>query len=85
MTAPEEQKFDPELAWDLQDWRGVIGEDDPPLSRAEVKSLAAYLTEKGYTKGKTSGLTGLLSTLEETGAKLVDEFGPLIDSLRKPK
>lgn len=81
-------EFNAELAWDIQDWRsphqdGV--EPRAPLSRAEVQSLAAFLTEKGYHKGKTAGLSGLLSTLEETGAKLVDEFGPLIDSLRKPK
>ena len=84
MTAPGELKFDAELAWDIQEWASPIDFSDG-FSRGHIKNLAAFLTERGYSKGKTGGLTGLLSTLEETGAKLVDEFGPLIDSLRKPK
>lgn len=79
MTEP---KFDAELAWDLQDFAEQSGGD---YEREHLKKLAVFLTEKGYHKGKTAGLSGLLSTLEETGAKLVDEFGPLIDSLRRPK
>lgn len=75
-----ESEFNAELAWDIQEW----GAPDK-LSLGEVRSLAAFLTEKGYHKGKATGLSGLFSTLEETGTRLVDEFGPLIDSLRKPK
>lgn len=80
MTAPE-PKFDAELAWDLQEWSG-----NEELSRDEIKQLATFLTAKGYSKGKSgTGLGGLLSSLEDAGAKLVDEFGPIIDGLRKPK
>lgn len=86
MTAPE-PKFDAGLAWDLQEWSGPNdAPDEMGLDREEVKSLAAFLTEKGYAKGgKTSGFGGLLSQLEDVGTRVVDEFGPLIDSLRKPK
>lgn len=81
-------EFNAELAWDIQEWnetsderRTTVGQ----LSRNDLKLLAEFLTEKGYTKGGKSGFGGLFSQLEEVGAKVVDEFGPLIDSLRKPK
>lgn len=83
MTAPD-PKFDAELAWDIQEWARF---DQPSqgtrLDMTEVKALAAFLTEKGYGKGKASGLGSLLSTLEDVGTRVADEFGPLIDTLRK--
>lgn len=88
MTAPE-PKFDAELAWDLQEWIGDQTKQDEwwhGFSRQNIRDLATFLTEKGYSKGgKTGGFSGLLSQLEEVGTKVVDEFGPLIDSLRKTK
>lgn len=80
MTTPE-PKFDAELAWDLQEWTRKVAPHH--LDREECKELAAFLTEKGYSKGKTGGLGSLLSTIEEAGAKLVDELGPLADQFRK--
>lgn len=84
MTHAAEPKFDAQLAWDLQDWNeGQL--DGQPMNRDQVKRLAEYLSTLGYTKGKPAGLGGLLSTFEEVGAKLADEFGPVIDQFRKPK
>lgn len=85
MTAPIEPKFNAELAWDITEWRESLPTDANMSERESAKALATFLTEKGYTKGKSSGLLGALSGLEDLGTKLADELGPIVDSFRKPR
>lgn len=87
MSAPE-PKFDAELAWDIQEWNDESLDERREvryaLSRNDIKLLAEFLTGKGYAKGgKSGGIGGLLTSLEDVGVKLADEVGPLIDTLRK--
>lgn len=82
MSAPE--PVDGDLAWAIATWNG-FEMPDTPLGRDRTESLARHLTKEGFSKGKTGGFSGLLSQLEDVGTRVVDEFGPLIDSLRKPK
>ena len=77
----DELKFDAELAWDISEWPGA---EEDGLSRAEQKSLAAYLTQKGYHKGPR-GLTASLEYIESVGATLAEEFIPLYDAMTKRK
>lgn len=82
MSAPE-PKLDGGLAWDLSE---ILDIENIDLPRAQVEGITRKLTEKGYSRGgRTGGFGGLLSQLEDVGTKMVDEFGPLIDSLRKTK
>lgn len=77
----EERDFNRELAWDISAWTSPVN-GAIPLTRAEVESLAAFLTEKGYCRGK-GGFGNLLGEFEQFGTRLADEFGPLVDTFRK--